>query len=105
MENPAWSPDGEKIAFARRPDGGVYEVFVIDVDGSNLMQITEVGPDASEYSSREPAWSPDGNRIAFSGRRDGDEFIHLINPDGNNVVILDNGTIHQEHPDWSPEQQ
>ncbi len=66
------------------------------------MQITEVGPDASEYSSREPAWSPDGNRIAFSGRRDGDEFIHLINPDRSNEVVLDNGTIHQEHPDWSP---
>lgn len=101
---PAWSPDGSQIAFARRPDGEVFEVFIIDSDGSNLFQVTELPDDATEYSSRGPAWSPDGSRIAFTGRRSGGTSIHLINPDGTNEVALDNGTINHSDPDWSPAQ-
>ena len=49
---PAWSPDGMRIAFS---DGSIN---VIDIDGTNLTQVV-----ANGY---QPCWSPDGLSIAFS---------------------------------------
>src|SRR5262249_17505380 len=52
----AWSPDGQKIAFANRP-----AIYVIDADGSGLHRLTVRGT--------QPAWSPDGRTIAFARPR------------------------------------
>jgi TolB protein len=57
---PAWSPDGTRIAYTRA--GSIY---VADADGTNERRLTRRGSPASF-----PAWSPDGTRIAFSGPRD-----------------------------------
>ena len=35
-----WSPDGQRIAFASRRDGGQFEVFVMDADGANVKRLT-----------------------------------------------------------------
>ena len=53
-ESPVYSPDGRKIAFSStRSYGGRREtqIFVVDVDGANLKQLTSAG---NNYS---PAWS------------------------------------------------
>jgi Tol biopolymer transport system component len=59
--DPAWSPDGTRIAFIRNwninPGGNLY---IMNADGSNVVQKTFTN-DAGN-----PAWSPDGNRIAFT---------------------------------------
>jgi len=55
---PAWSPDGRKVAFARwRDPRGLY---VIDEDGSNETLVF------GWVATKGPAWSPDGSRIAFT---------------------------------------
>jgi Tol biopolymer transport system component len=54
--DPAWSPDGEKIAFLRH-DG----IYVIDPDGTNETRLIRAGED----TVFEPTWSPDGERLAF----------------------------------------
>src|SRR5690349_6604559 len=57
--NPAWSPDGTKIAFdSNRGGSGATHVFVMNANGTGVHQIT--GQPGSD-----PAWSPDGNRLAF----------------------------------------
>lgn len=56
--DPAWSPDGKQIAFARQgPGAGIH---VINADGSNEHLV------AGADEVRSPAWSPDGNRIVYS---------------------------------------
>ena len=62
---PAWSPDGMQIAFVSGLDGN-DNIFVMDVDGSNRIRVTN-NPD----DDRHPDWSPDGRQIAFQSHRDG----------------------------------
>ena len=57
---PAWSPDGEKIAFSSNPDGN-GDIFVMDADGSNIRRLTHT-PDGEQF----PSWSPDGEQIVFA---------------------------------------
>lgn len=38
---PAWSPDGKNIAFSSTRTGGNNQIFVMNVDGSNAIQLTE----------------------------------------------------------------
>jgi len=59
----AVSPDGKRIAFVRNT-GGNYDIWMQDIDGSDLVQLT-----SSKYGEFEPAWSPDGQRIAFVSNR------------------------------------
>ena len=57
---PAWSPDGARIAFQSYRDGG-WHIWTVAPDGTGLRQLTH-GP----FDEREPHWSRDGTRIAFS---------------------------------------
>jgi Tol biopolymer transport system component len=54
---PAFSPDGERIAF-RSERGGVGGIFVMGSTGESVKRLTDFGFD--------PAWSPDGKQIVFS---------------------------------------
>jgi Calx-beta domain/Carboxypeptidase regulatory-like domain/WD40-like Beta Propeller Repeat len=92
--DPAWSPDGSKIAFVSTRDGlSDSELYVMNPDGSNPVRLTNDGLDDST-----PAWSPDSQRIAFAkSNRAG---IHIINRDGTNLVnVLSFGFW----PAWSPD--
>ncbi|HEX6259316.1 MAG TPA: hypothetical protein VFZ51_01595, partial [Woeseiaceae bacterium] len=57
---PAISPNGEEIAFAsNREESGVFHLYVMALDGSNVRQITK-----GTYHYTQPAWSADGTRLA-----------------------------------------
>ena len=46
---PAWSPDGSQIAFMSNRDGN-REIYVMDVDGSNPVRLTNYG--AGDHAPR-----------------------------------------------------
>ena len=97
--NPAWSPDGTKIAFVSSRAGfGNDEIYVMNADGSNPIRLTN--EDAGDY---EPAWSPDGTRIAFGSSRDGNDEIYVMDANGSNQTRLTNHPASDYGPAWSPD--
>jgi TolB protein len=73
------------------------EIFVGDLNGKNLKQLTNTpGYDA------EGAYSPDGRLIAFCSDRDGDPDLYVMNADGSNVRQLTNEPGYDGGPFISP---
>jgi len=107
---PAWSPDGNKIAFASTRDGN-FEVYVMNPEGSGPVYDSE---NQSWYfkeelerltnnlaKDSEPAWSPDGSKIAFTTDRDGNFEIYVMNPDGSGLKNLTNNPAKDSESAWS----
>ena len=80
--DPSWSPDGTKIAFSSDIDGqSGYNIYVMDIDGSNITRLTTNNDAYDQY----PSWSPDGTKIAFySGDSIFSSQIYTMNSDGTN---------------------
>jgi TolB protein len=58
-ENPAWSPDGNRLAFQANRDGGT-NIYAVYADGSDQVALTK-----GNNSYYFPQYSPDGSKIAF----------------------------------------
>jgi len=97
--DPAWSPDGKLIAFAKRT-GGREHLFIANADGSASHQITDGTAD-----DEEPSWSPDGKRIVFCSAHGTDEWtqanLFVVHPDGSGLVQLTEGDRLACHPTWA----
>ena len=74
---PAWSPDGNTIAFRRFTKDGDGEICVIDAAGGTPRVIMKTGRIADFLS-----WSPDGKKVAFS----------LVENDNQDIVAVDVAT-------------
>jgi Tol biopolymer transport system component len=57
--NPAWSPDGNRIAFSAL-HGGLLDLYLYDFAGDSLTQLT-----SDPYADLDPEWSPDGNTLVW----------------------------------------
>ena len=98
---PAWSPDGRKIAFTSdRRNGFSLEIYVMNADGEKPVQLTTDHPPAVNDES--PSWSPDGTKIAFASNRGDSYDIYVMDADGNNLVQLTKGRAKEVSPCWSP---
>lgn len=107
---PAWSPDGSKIAFTAGTRFTVgmgkisTNIYVVNVDGTGFTQLTH-----GTAVNSSPAWSPDGKQIVFSSNRDGQYKVWTMNADGSNQRELPNTNIDKSspfyniRPIWSPD--
>ena len=94
---PAWSPDGTKIAFNSDRDGN-EEIYVMNADGSDPIRLTE-----NAVSDSSATWSPDSDKIAFVSLRDGNKEIYVMNPDGSDQTRLTDQFASDFDPSWSPD--
>lgn len=83
-----WSPDGNTIAFAMavdRPDA--YEIFIMNVDGSNIRQLTH----GLEGIGGSLDWSPDGMYLLIYAGPTGDKNIFRIDVEAKTAAQLTDG--------------
>lgn len=75
--DPAWSPQGDKIAFSsdRTPYGkkGKYNLFLYDLQSGAIDYLTY-----GDETANAPAWSHDGSKIAFTCDTDGAQNIWIM---------------------------
>ena len=96
--------DSGKIAFVGNQSGN-FQLYTVNPDGSNIVQITNLAPTALE--TWVPDFSPDGKRITFSyGQVDaaGNIFpdIYVINVDGSNLTQITHDGLSGVSR-WSPD--
>jgi Tol biopolymer transport system component len=96
---PAYSPDGNKIAFVRGAGVG-RDIWVMDANGANEVQRT-----SAAGADLDPTWSPDGTRIAYSAQGTLSKDIFVINADGSGspVPLTTDASGDETNPAWSPD--
>lgn len=123
---PAWSPDGARIAFAAvreetYPDpitgapqtGAQWEIVTVNPDGSDEL-IVSAGDRGSERATfleedRAPSWAPDGSKIVFMSQAQvpsccGPWQIWAVSRDGTGITNLTNDpAVNDLFPTWSPD--
>ena len=96
-QNPAFSPDGRRVAFGSQRSGDM-EIWLANADGSSPLQLTR-GPGLWQDS---PQWSPDGRQIAFDSQGEGGHWsVCTIDADGGSVRQLTSDAGDQNNPSWS----
>jgi TolB protein len=95
-DDPAWSRDGSRVAYARYPTDQPPDLWAMDADGTNQALLT--GDDL-----RRPAWSPDGRSLLAIPADDSDTRIVLVDvATGAVSTVLDDPGI-EDGPSFSPD--
>ena len=125
-DNPAWSPNGRKIAFTSARHGK-DDIYVINVDtdaqGRVRKETVIVEPPNAEAQVQDvaatldngaqrltvnsahddsPTWSADGKLIAFMSRGEGNREIYIMGADGSHQRNLTNNPAQDRDPAFSP---
>ncbi|MFQ5606198.1 MAG: hypothetical protein ACE5HS_23245 [bacterium] len=96
---PAWSPDGQWIAFSAMSEaGGPRRIWLVSADGQTTQQISR-----GSGSHFNPTWSPDGKNIAYVVRQNSESGIWVMAVDSPQKYKLTPDYTHNFSPDWSPD--
>ncbi len=94
VSHPAWSPDGNSIAFLMIDNDNRAKLLVIRRDGSGLSEVANISVDNpyvefkwGELKTDSIHWSPDGSRILFSLQN----VLYVVNADGSDLNTLGEG--------------
>ncbi len=95
--SPAWSPDGETLAYVSFEHKRTA-VYVQDIRSGRRQQVA-----AWPGLNAAPAWSPDGTRLALSLSKEGNPEIHVLNLVDNQLQRLTHEPAIDTEPTWSPD--
>ncbi|HET6805304.1 MAG TPA: hypothetical protein VFH59_07695 [Frateuria sp.] len=94
--DPAWSPDGSRIAFEALGADGNTDLWLVHPDGSGAIQLTH------GLDNKQAAWSPDGRQIAYTSNAGGTNDIWIMDADGQHAQRLTSLPGEEDHPSFSP---
>jgi hypothetical protein len=102
-DDPAFSPDGRRIAFEYCPPpfpASGCGIAVVNADGSGRIPLTPIGTVFDDY----PGFSPDGSKVVFKRREGSDTHIYTVNSDGSGgLTPLTSGAVTDLQPVFSPD--
>lgn len=97
----AKAPDTPKIIFGTHREEGNRELYLMNPDGSEPVNLTHNRADDISGT-----WSPTGEQILFASDRDrsfGSWDLYLMDADGKNVRPVFGKSEERRHPEWSPD--
>jgi hypothetical protein len=99
--DPAWSPEGTRLAFSshRSGDSDIWVLDLNNADAATRFHNLTNNP-AWDYS---PTWSPSGQSVAFVSERDGDPEIFVQHLEGDTAIQLTFNNEMDRLPAWSPD--
>jgi Tol biopolymer transport system component/tRNA A-37 threonylcarbamoyl transferase component Bud32 len=98
--NPAYSPDGRRIAFDA-PWAGARRIWIADVGGRNPRQVTSDSSEAVVHTT--PRWSPEGTRLAFRRVEKIKSDIDVVDLSSQAVTRVTNDNVPDMDPVWAPD--
>jgi TolB protein len=93
--DPAWSPNGQLLAFCWRRPTGNFDIYVMDIVSRRLVELTK-----DEGRNERPSWAPDGRHIVFESTRTDTRQIWSMLADGSQPREL-TYEGQNESPNWS----
>jgi Tol biopolymer transport system component len=107
---PAWSPDGQTIAYAADSLGSISfrALWLIGADGSDPRPVRYTSGNSFALMGNVPDWHPDGDRLAYDYCIDCEAFglnfeIYTIELESGNTRKLTEHTAENRIPTWSPD--
>jgi TolB protein len=97
LMSPAWSPDGEKLAYVSF-EGRNSAIYVQDIRTGSRDRVA-----ANPGINSAPAFSPDGTRLALTLSKEGDPEIFILHLSSRNLVRITNNRAIDTEPAWSPD--
>ena len=95
--SPAWSPDGNQLAYVAFDHKKPIVYTQVLATGKRFTVANYKG------SNSAPAWSPDGRQLALVLTKDGSSQIYLVNADGSGLKRLTRSSAIDTEPNWSPD--
>ena len=95
---PAWSPDGNRIAYSVQREKSYPIIYIQSVSGGGAQALTPFSG-----SNLSPSFSPDGSKILFSSSFDGSADIYEMSTSGGNPRRIINWPSSEVQPSYAPD--